>query len=734
MTAFLIVDVDDLLQRLEARGVAMDIQTVATALINSASLAAGLGSPSELVAVAVADWNRYRRPSGSAGVSVQQVFASEGYDLFNVPDRKFVADALLMHYFSFESQSVDELIIATTQLDISTLVHRVQTTDRARIRIWGDELPPDVHDVIFQPLEAILGIPSKTVALYIDFENISISLSEQGYILDIDDLLNGMIRQAQSHGQVVHMAAYAPWGQRGSLAPLVDRTGREISDEVPGRLARAGIDPVFSLPGKNSADMRIAKEVLDDSARPDSADVFIIASGDRDFNEVFSAVRSRNKQVVVWGVRGSTSRLVESNPALHVEYVESFCNLRRHADMPVQVQPVPGPRRFHAEVDLVEPEFRPSQWSSVILQLDRLLLQHDVDRVDRTMLVDQLVNTHVVPNEERAEDLLNQAIARRLLSYDVDANTITLNLSNSEVEKTRMIRDRIVHRVANTLQVRGWEYVNYGFLLKGIGMDHGMTGPGLNTSDTWRSEWVDTLVREGVLTRELVPHRHNPEDLVPVIKLAEPAEQITEQLIPGATRADVDDMIRRVVVSVEQFTSFRGFAWCPLGSLHRRLRPFDPNTTFQQAVEELQEDGAVDIQEYINPQSDYTTKGISLVENSPQVMDILAERNRFIRALLTLYDSRTPITPDAIQQVTGLDDHDLDLWISIMQSENVLKSVPGQPGLYSLFRTHHTVTMVAGDNPDGGSDDGSDSEGEDREDDRDAGQYDDDPEDEDQDG
>jgi len=437
---------------------------------------------------------------------------------------------------------------------------------------------------------------------------------------------------------------------------------------------------------------------------------------------------------VVWGVRGSTSRLVESNPALHVEYVESFCNLRRHADMPVQVQPVPGPRRFHAEVDLVEPEFRPSQWSSVILQLDRLLLQHDVDRVDRTMLVDQLVNTHVVPNEERAEDLLNQAIARRLLSYDVDANTITLNLSNSEVEKTRMIRDRIVHRVANTLQVRGWEYVNYGFLLKGIGMDHGMTGPGLNTSDTWRSEWVDTLVREGVLTRELVPHRHNPEDLVPVIKLAEPAEQITEQLIPGATRADVDDMIRRVVVSVEQFTSFRGFAWCPLGSLHRRLRPFDPNTTFQQAVEELQEDGAVDIQEYINPQSDYTTKGISLVENSPQVMDILAERNRFIRALLTLYDSRTPITPDAIQQVTGLDDHDLDLWISIMQSENVLKSVPGQPGLYSLFRTHHTVTMVAGDNPDGGSDDGSDSEGEDREDDRDAGQYDDDPEDEDQDG
>src|SRR5690606_18284822 len=186
------------LQRRDSLGVTLAIHTVAAALINSAVLAAGLQAKEDLSAVAVADWNRYRGPSGSAGVSVQQVFASEGYDLFNVPDRKFVADALLMHYFSFDTESVDELIIATSQLDISTLVHRVQTTDRARVRIWGDEPPPDLEGVIFQPLESILGIPSKTVALYIDFENISISLSEQGYILDIDTLLEGMLRQAQS--------------------------------------------------------------------------------------------------------------------------------------------------------------------------------------------------------------------------------------------------------------------------------------------------------------------------------------------------------------------------------------------------------------------------------------------------------------------------------------------------------------------------------------------------------
>ncbi len=692
MTAYLIVDVDDLLQRLESRGVVMDIQTVATTLLNAASLAAGLGSPEDLMAIAVADWNRYRRPSTSAGVSVQQVFANEGYDLFNVPDRQMVTDALLTHYFSFEEQVIDELIIASTRMDIATLAQRVPTTGRARIRIWGDEPPPGLSGVIFQPLEVILGIPSKTVALYIDFENISISLSEQGYIINIDDLLEGMIRQAQTHGQVVHMAAYAPWGQRGSLAPMIDRTGREVSDEVPSRLARANIDPVFSLPGKNSADMRIAKDVLDDSARPNSADVFIIASGDRDFAEVFSAVRTRNKQVVVWGVRGSTSRLLESNPALSVEYIEDFCKLRRVADaMAAHV----GPSETSAPVV----EFRPSQWSSVVLQLDLLLSERSADRVSISTLVKRLVDEHAVPNEDRAQDLIVQAANQGILVVDAEQGTVMPNVSNAIVETTRLIRDRIVHRVANTLHVRGWEYVNYGFLLKGIGMDHGLVGPGLNTTDAWRSEWVDTLVREGILSRELVPHRHNPEDLVPVIKLVDTEKPTGAPQLPGVTREDVEQMIRRIIVSVEQFTSFRGFAWCPLGSLHRRLRPFDPSTTFQQAVEELLERGAVEINEYENPQSEFTTKGISLVAQSPIVQRVLEERNAFVRALLDLYERRLPLSRDTIRDYTDLSDRDLELWLSIMQSENVLKAVPGQTDLYSLFRTHHTVCMVAGDPP-----------------------------------
>jgi hypothetical protein len=210
---------------------------------------------------------------------------------------------------------------------------------------------------------------------------------------------------------------------------------------------------------------------------------------------------------------------------------------------------------------------------------------------------------------------------------------------------------------------------------------------------------VDCLVREGILQRELVPHRHNPEDLVPVIKLAEDEEGATISHLPGVTEEDVERMLRRVIVSVEQFTSFRGFAWCPLGSLHRRLRPFDPSTTFQQAVERLMEEGAVRVEEYENPQSDYKTKGISLVVDSEQVLSVLEERNRFIRVLLDLYEQRIPISVNMLIDRLHMNTDDLDLWLSIMQSENVLKAVPGQSELYSLFRTHHTVCLVAGDEP-----------------------------------
>jgi hypothetical protein len=708
MAAYLIVDVDDVLHRFRSRGIAVDLQELAVGLRGGAALAAGLASADKLKAVAVSDWSQHTRQTES-------LFKTAGYDTFDMPSRDSMADALIMHYFSFDPDPVDELILATTSQDLIPLVRRVDVTRNARIRVWGSE---DVlkgtefaASVIFQPLESLLGIQTKNVAVYVDFENIAISLNEQGFTVNLDHLIDRFVMQAKAHGHVVKMAAYAPWGQRGSLPPLVDTQGREVAEEAPSRLMLANIDPVFNLPGKNSADMRIARDVITDAAHTDSADVFILASGDRDFNDVLNTLLTRSKNVIVWGVRGSTSRQLEKNPGISIEYIDDFTNLQTHQSLSTAVPTGDGAESTTS--------FTPSQWTSVIVQFDRLATEMEIDTIPARQLIEQLQRVGAVISRPRGEDLVSQALSLGILKAVTGNGNVTVNATHPIVEKTRLIRDRIVRRVENTLEVRGWEYVNYGFLLKGLAMDKELDRPGCNESDQWRSHWIDSLVREQVLARELVPHRHNPDDLVPVIKMRadyrspsndpmpdETTEQpivTTEKKWAEMTLSELEriegetvDMIRRVIVSVEQFTSFRGFAWCPLGSLHRRLRAYDSGMTFQRAVEYLIANEAAAVSEYSNPQSNYATKGIALVPDHPMLKTILLERDAFIRLLLQLYEKNMLISESNVRTIDPDGQWDLEMWFSVMVTENVLNPLPGRSGQYSLFRTHHTVNLVAG--------------------------------------
>lgn len=709
MAAYLVVDVDDLLRHFQRGGMSVNMQELAVGLRGGAAMAAGLATAEALKAVAVADWQSHR---DMGTIDLQFVFKASGYDIFDIPHRESIADALIIHYFSYDPDPIDELILATTSQDLLPVIRRLKTTRNARIRMWGSN---DVlkgtefqDNVLFQPLESLLGIQSKNVAVYIDFENIAISLNEQGFMVNLDHLIERFVKQAQAHGHVVKMAAYAPWGQRGTLPPLVDSNGREVADEAPSRLMLANIDPVFNLPGKNSADIRIARDVLTDSSHTDAADVYILASGDRDFNDVLNTLIKRNLTVIVWGVRGSTSRQLEGNPGLAVEFIDDFTNLQTHQSMSET-----------SYADEITDAFTPSQWTSVVIQFDRLADSLEAETVSSRQLVDQLQDVGAVVSRPRGEDLVSQAVSLGVLKLVSNTGHVMVNPAHPIVERTRHIRDRIMRRVENTLKVRGWEYVNYGFLLKGLAMDRELDRPGINIDDQWRSHWIDSLVRENILERQLVPHRHNPDDLVPVIKLC-PDVSLNENMhyddngISAVTNGDeaiqswggisldaleqleveTANMVRRIVVSIEQFTSFRSFAWCPLGSLHRRLRTFDSGMTFQRAVEYLVENKAARIDEYPNPESDYNTKGISIDRRKSMCKRILQERDDFILLLLELYDNNMLISEQSVKAISDRE-WNLPLWFSIMETENVLNALPGRPGQFSLFRTHHTVNLVA---------------------------------------
>ena len=158
----------------------------------------------------------------------------------------------------------------------------------------------------------------------------------------------------------------------------------------------ANIDPVFNLPGKNSADMRIAKDVITDAGHDDAADVYIMASGDRDFNQVLNSLRTRGKTVIVWGVRGSTSRQLENNPGLSVEYIEDFTSLQTH-------QSWSSAASAHQPIDEEEmTAFTPSQWSSVIIQMDRLATEREAEAIPSQDLVKSINSSRAQSSHRHA--------------------------------------------------------------------------------------------------------------------------------------------------------------------------------------------------------------------------------------------------------------------------------------------------------------------------------------------
>ena len=641
MTAYLIADVDDLLRFTVQAGI--DLQEFAVALRGSAALVGGLYDTTSLRAIAVADWRAQQDENWP--VEPERIFRSVGYEVVDVEDRSCLPGCLMDRYFEQAPHQNDELILATTSRDMLPLIRQIRTQSAVRLRVWGgeDNVLEGTEfegEIIFQRLEALSGIQTKNVWVYIDFENISISLNEQGFVVNLDHLIERLVSQAQAHGRLVKMAAYAPWGQRGALPPLVDSSGREVAEDAPARLMMANIDPVFHLPGKQSADIRIARDVLTDAGHPEAGDVIILATGDRDFNDVINPLLQRNKTVIVWGVRGSTGRLLQSHPSLQLEFIDDFTDMQTHQSL------------SEVAIDVDIESFIPSQWSSVIIQWFRLNAAQPDELVTLEGLINRLINVGDVISVDRGNDLVSQAISLGILRQQSANGVIELDLTHPVVEKTLLIVNCMVRRVANTLTSRSWDYVNYGFLLKGLAMERELDRPGMNDSDQWRSHWIDCLVRERVLQRDLVPHRHNPDDLVPVIRIPATDENTVAQHIePEATGVDIASqkwqgvpphtlhqtdvevarMVTRVVVSVQQFTSFRNFAWCPLGSLHRRLRDFDSGLVFQQAVEYLLVNNMVSVNEYANPRSDYNTKGIELDEGSPFVAALLAERDEFIR-------------------------------------------------------------------------------------------------------
>jgi len=137
------------------------------------------------------------------------------------------------------------------------------------------------------------------IALFIDFENIAIGVTDAKYKkFEIELLLERLLEK----GKIVVKRAYCDWDRFPDYKRELHEAAIELI-EIPGR----------KYSGKNSADIRMVVDAMDMAWSKDHIDLFVVASGDSDFSPLVSKLKENDKYVIGVGVKNSSSDLLIDN-------------------------------------------------------------------------------------------------------------------------------------------------------------------------------------------------------------------------------------------------------------------------------------------------------------------------------------------------------------------------------------------------------------------------------------
>jgi len=186
----------------------------------------------------------------------------------------------------------------------------------------------------------------RTLAVFIDFENLVLGLKDRHERFNVDRVLSRLLER----GYIVVKRAYADWRRFAPYADGMHEAAIELI-EVPAR----------RMTGKNSADIRLCVDALDLSYSKPHIDTFVILSGDSDFSPLVSKLRENNKHVIGVGTKGSTSALLRDNCDEFIYYEDlvppsrsrSQAQAPASVSTPVVVVPAPVPAPVSAAVPAV---------------------------------------------------------------------------------------------------------------------------------------------------------------------------------------------------------------------------------------------------------------------------------------------------------------------------------------------------------------------------------------------
>lgn len=147
-----------------------------------------------------------------------------------------------------------------------------------------------------------MNTPKQDVAVFIDFENIYVSVREK---FDATPNFEAIMEKCEDYGRVVVARAYADWYRypritsalfANNIEPMYVPTYYYDKDE--GRQGR---------PIKNSVDMHMCIDAMRTLYTRGNISKYIFITGDRDFIALVNCVRQEGKDVIIIGIGGAAS-------------------------------------------------------------------------------------------------------------------------------------------------------------------------------------------------------------------------------------------------------------------------------------------------------------------------------------------------------------------------------------------------------------------------------------------
>ena len=167
----------------------------------------------------------------------------------------------------------------------------------------------------------------RTLAVFIDFENLAIGFKRRRGDFDIQKILERLLEK----GKVIVRKARADWNEYKQYTRPLHEAAIELI-KIPRR----------SMTGKNSADIRLAVDAMDLAWSKEHIDTFVIVSGDSDFSPLVSKLKENGKHIIGIGMRDSTSDLLAQNCDEFIFYEDLE---KAPAVVPAAAVPADVPRR-----------------------------------------------------------------------------------------------------------------------------------------------------------------------------------------------------------------------------------------------------------------------------------------------------------------------------------------------------------------------------------------------------